>query len=277
MNHSRITKNGLSRREMLKLSAGGLLALGLWPGALRAAELGNSDEFTFIVVNDLHYLDDRCGVWFERFVKQMNATEPKAACCLIAGDISEHGTAKELGAAKDALGALKCTGYCVIGNHDYAGPADRKAYEDLFPGRLNYHFENGGWQFVALDSSEGQKSSKSQIQPDTLKWLDEAIPKLDKKRPTVVFTHFPLGPSTPMRPTNADAVLERFREHNLQAVFNGHFHGFTERKVGGTTLTTNRCCSFSRQNHDGTKEKGYFVCRAAQGRITRTFVEVKPA
>jgi hypothetical protein len=63
---------------------------------------------------------------------------------------------------------------------------------------------------------------------------------------------------------------------NLVAVFNGHFHGFTQHELGRTVLTTNRCCAISRGNHDGTNEKGYFLCAASQGRITREFVEVKP-
>jgi hypothetical protein len=40
-------------------------------------------------------------------------------------------------------------------------------------------------------------------------------------------------------------------------------------------LTTNRCCAISRDNHDGTKEKGYFLCTASAGSIQREFVEVK--
>jgi hypothetical protein len=46
--------------------------------------------------------------------------------------------------------------------------------------------------------------------------------------------------------------------------------------VRNTVFTTNKCCSISRGNHDGTKEKGYFLCRAKEGRIEREFVEVKP-
>jgi len=84
-----------------------------------------------------------------------------------------------------------------------------------------------------------------------------------------------LGPLVTNRATNADAVLERFKDHNLQAVFNGHFHASTERKVGDITLTTNRCCSFSRSNHDGSREKDYFLCQAKDGKITRQFVEFK--
>jgi hypothetical protein len=110
-----------------------------------------------------------------------------------------------------------------------------------------------------------------------LRWLDDTLPKLDHGTPTIVFTHFPLGALVPMRPLNADTVLERFTEFNLVAVFDGHFHGFTERKSGRTVLTTNKCCAISRANHDGTKEKGYFLCTADEGRIRREFIEVKPA
>jgi hypothetical protein len=165
--------------------------------------------------------------------------------------------------------------YPVIGNHDYLTQTDRAAYMELFPDRLNYHFSNQGWQFVGLDTSEGLKYEKTAVLPQTLQWLDDNLPKLDKTKPTVILTHFPLGENVTYRPSNADAVLDRFREHNLQAVFNGHFHGFTERKSGSAVITTNRCCALKRDNHDRTKDKGYFVCAASEGRITRTFVEYK--
>src|SRR5262249_17117918 len=106
---------------------------------------------------------------------------------------------------------------------------------------------------------------------------DATLSRLDKHKPTVVFTHLPLGPWVIYRLTNADDVLARFKEFNLQAVFNGHFHALTERQVGPTVLTTNPCCSFSRENHSGPKEKGYFLCHARDGKVERTFVQVKPA
>ena len=120
------------------------------------------------------------------------------------------------------------------------------------------------------------KYEKTSIQPATLQWLDDYLPRLNPRRPTVVFTHFPLGDGVNYRPQNADELLDRFRDFNLQAVFCGHYHGFTERTSGQAILTTNRCCSLKRGNHDGTKPKGYFACEAAEGKLTRTFVEYKP-
>ena len=49
------------------------------------------------------------------------------------------------------------------------------------------------------------------------------------------------------------------------------------RTLGSAALTTDKCCAISRENHDGTPEKGYFICQAKAGRISRTFVEVTPA
>ena len=265
-----------SRREIMRLSAGSLLAMGLWPGALRAEGAGGSGEFTFIAVNDLHFQSDKCPAWFERVVRQMKATDPAPAFCLVIGDWAEHGTAKEIGAVKEIFATLGIPVFGTIGNHDYTAEDERTAYEKLFPNALNYSFEHDGWQFVALDSTEGHIATAT-IQPATFQWVEEHVGALDKTKPLAIFTHFPLGVLTPSRPKNADDLLARFKDHNLQAVFNGHFHGFTERTFAHATVTTNRCCAISRDNHDGSKEKGYFLCTAKDGKITRTFVEVPAA
>jgi hypothetical protein len=153
--------------------------------------------------------------------------------------------------------------------------ADRRAYETLFPRQINYWFEHRGWQFVGLDTSQGLRYEKTVIQDPTFWWIDSHRSKLDPRKPTVIFTHFPMGATVQYRPSNADALLERFKPINLQAVFCGHFHGFTERRVGDVVLTTDRCCALKRGNHDGTKEKGYFLCTAKDGKIAREFVQVK--
>jgi 3',5'-cyclic AMP phosphodiesterase CpdA len=266
----------LTRRELLRQSAGGLLLAGLWPGALNANGSGE-ESFSFLAVNDIHYLDKGCGDWLRGVFKQMQAHKEKPAFCLLAGDLTEQGTKGQLAAMRDLIKEFELPTYVVIGNHDYETDEDRKAYEEFFPERLNYQFTEMGWQFVGLNTTQGRRARDTTVSADTLTWLDDHLPKLDKKKPLIVFTHFPLGPWTIGRPRNADKVLDRFREHNLQAVFCGHWHGFTERQTRGVSVTTNRCCSFRRTNHDGTKEKGYFLCQAKDGKISRTQVEVPQA
>jgi hypothetical protein len=46
--------------------------------------------------------------------------------------------------------------------------------------------------------------------------------------------------------------------------------------VSGVAITTDKCCSLRRPNHDSSKEKGYFLCAAREGKIERRFVEVNP-
>ena len=258
---------------MLRLSAGGLISLGLLPGALCAKEAG---EFSFLVGNDLHYRDDRCAPWLEAVAHAMKSHH--ADFCVINGDISEDGTAEQLASVREIFSSLGVPVFVTIGNHDYLAEDSRVAFEKIFPSSINYHFEHKGWQFVALDSTQGQRVFYTRVQEPTLRWLDDTLPSLDRRKPTVVLTHFPLGPRVLCRPLNAPAVLERFRDYNLRAVFNGHWHGYSEREISSTTLTTNRCCSWWRKNNDGSPNKGFFLCRAnATGDVTHTSCVMKVA
>lgn len=266
----------MTRREALgKIGAAGLLALGLWPGARRAeGATPPDDSFTFIQVNDTHHMSDDCSVWLERVVRQMAAEKP--AFCLHVGDVSDRGAERDLTEVKRVLGGLGVPVYVLIGNHDYTAERDRSAYERIFPDRLNYVFEHRGWQFVCVDSTQGTDYHDTTIADSTLHWVDERLPKIDRTRPLALCTHFPLGDGVKYRPKNADALLERFLDFNLQAVFNGHYHAYTERTFHAATITTDKCCALKRENHDGTKEKGFFVCTAKNGRMNRRFVEVSP-
>jgi 3',5'-cyclic AMP phosphodiesterase CpdA len=275
---SPMATTSLTRREWLRLSAGAgtLLSLGLWPGRLRGADAPATDNFTFIAVNDLHALEPACRPWFDETVRQMKTSAPNAAFCLLGGDLSDGGTPEQLTLIRESFVALGIPCHAVVGNHDHRSPTDRSAYEQIFPGQINYAFNRHGWQVIGLDSSEGQKSQATRISPTTFLWLDDHIPKLDPARPTILFTHFPLGPGVFARPRNADDLLQRFYGVNLQAVFCGHFHGFTERPFRNALVTTDRCCSRVRSNHDGTPEKGWFVCEALGGELRRHFVEFRP-
>jgi len=209
----------LTRRQWLRLSAGALLSLGVWPGRLHGADASAHDDFTFIAVNDLHALEDACRPWFEEVVRQMKASAPTAEFCLLGGDLAENGTPAQLTLIKDAFSALGIPFHSVVGNHDYLSATNRSAYERIFPEQINYSFIHCGWQIIGLDSSEGNKANETRISDTTLGWLDQNIPKLEPRRPTILFTHFPLGESVWARPLNADDLLQRCYGLNLQAVF----------------------------------------------------------
>jgi len=264
----------ISRREALaRLSASALLALGLWPRRqAQGASAAPGRPFRFLAVNDLHHDTPACEDWFAALVRQMR-THERIDFVLLLGDLSDKGRLDSLTAIRRHFDTLGRPCYAQIGNHDYLTPSDRRAYEQTFPGRLNYWFRHRGWQFIGIDSTQGQEYRNTTIQPATLAWLDATLPKLEPRLPTVLFTHFPLGPGVPMTPLNAEDVLQCLLPFNLQAVLSGHYHAYSFRPFGMADVLTNRCCSLIRDNHDQSKEKGYWLCSADGGQLSRQFVQ----
>jgi predicted phosphodiesterase len=267
----------LTRREALgRLGAGALLALGMWPGSLSLkAGTGEAGAFRFVVLNDTHLMTPQCGPWLEQVVRKLRAERPDF--CLLNGDMTEEGSRRDLAVVRDIFRGLGAPVYTVIGNHDHGADDDAEAYNSLFPRRLNYWFEHRGWQFVGLDTTDGRRWEKTLIQPGTFHWLAGKLGRIEARKPTVLFTHFPLGEAVSYRPANTDELLERFRHFNLKAILSGHWHGFTLRWQESVFALTNRCCALKRGNHDRSPAKGYLVCEARDGCLTYRFVECRPA
>jgi hypothetical protein len=263
----------LSRRQALRrLGAGSLLAFGLWPGSLSLkAKTGEAGAFRFLVANDLHCMSPECGVWLELVADQMK-TEG-ADFCLLCGDLTEYGEPAHLATVRDVFRGLGIPVHAVPGNHDWIARDSRRTYDAIYTGQLNYGFEHRGWQFVGLDTTEGQQYEKTSIQRPTFQWLDQQLGRLDPMKPTVVFTHFPVGEAVRYRPQNADALLQRFGSFNLKAIFSGHWHGYTLRAQSPGWAVTGNCCALRRDNHDRSPAKGYLVGEARDGVLTWRFVE----
>src|SRR5579871_5544220 len=134
-------RNSLTRREMLGQSVGMLLAAGLWPGSVCAEGEGSAHEFHFVAVNDLHYLNERCGQWLEQVFRQMKNHPEGIDFCLVSGDLTEHGKPEQMTAVRDLLKGMGKPIHVVIGNHDHLSPDDRKAFDECFPKCSNYRSE----------------------------------------------------------------------------------------------------------------------------------------
>lgn len=267
------TSGDYTRREALgKLAA--LLAAGLWPGAVRAdAAGGGGGEFTFVAANDFHHLEPACDPWFARLFRQIAAHEG-VEFCLGLGDLAHTGRPESIAAVNRLAEAAGLRFHPTPGNHDNDLEESTAVYEGVLPGRRNYRFELQDWQFVVIDSTEGNKWKDVRVGAETLAWLDAELPGIDPLVPVVLCTHFPLAAATPLCAANAEDVLARFTGHNLRLVLGGHHHGRTEVKRGEFSLVTNACCGRVTKNHDGTTAKGYWVCRTkADGTVRREFVE----
>jgi len=265
MRHDR----AISRRAFLEWAGSvGVAAALPWQARLDAQQ-----SFRFLVVNDLHHGSSECDAFFASLVKQMGSHGP-VDFCLIVGDLADTGTPESFVAVRDVFKPLGAPIYTVPGNHDCDVEKNTRLYNEAFPDRLNYTFTHKEWQFIALDSTDGNKSQETRISEVTLGWMDRTLPTLDRRRPTIVFTHFPLAPDVRLASTNAADVLTRLDGLNLRGEFNGHYHARIERRRREVPLLTNACCSRVRDNHDGSLEEGYLLCTAsADGRLSWAFVE----
>lgn len=259
---------------------GALLAAGAWPGA-RAAEVAGPkpgiQPLRFVAANDFHHENEACDPWMEKLFRQIATTE-NAAFCLGLGDLANSGKRTSLEAILRHSAQAGMPFFPTPGNHDLdQSPADG-FYEQVFPGRRNYRIQKSGWEFLIIDTTEGNKYRDTTIARATLDWLDDTLPKIDPLAPLILATHFPLATEASYCPHNADAVLARFIGHNLRGVFGGHYHARTTSIRGAIALRTNACVARIRGNHDKSKEKGYLVVDGgADGTITTTFVEFKGA
>jgi hypothetical protein len=270
----------LARRDFLARSGALALAAGLWPGRLLAGDAakGEAGDFDFIAVNDVHFIDPKlCPPWFETAFDAMKASAPKAEFVLLSGDLTMNAGAKEFAGMREALERLKLPVHLTLGNHDVTKERDRSLFEEYFPKKVNYALEHRGWQVFCLNSVESRAADKTSIPEETLQWLDDNVKKFEPGKPTILSTHYPLGRGVVRRPSKSDELLKRFEKFNLQSIFNGHWHGYTQTLLGDATVTTDRCCSRIRMNHDGSPLKGWFVCQARAGKITRRFVTVPAA
>ncbi len=273
------SRRSFIRTLSLSLAAGGVLR------AQAAAAASNSDPFSastvksfrFLVVNDLHHATPECTAFLEALVARMRAHAP-IDFCLIVGDLADQGSRESLLAVRDAFASLRAPIHPVPGNHDCDIGEDTGIYASVFPDKLNYTFTHGGWQFVGLDTTDGNKWRDTRIGRDAEAFLDTVVPALDPGAPTVLFTHFPMAEDARMASLSAGEILARFDGLNLRHVFSGHYHARTERARGSALLTTNTCCSRVRGPHDGTTDEGYLLCAAhADGALEREFVAFAPA
>lgn len=267
-----MTGTRFDRRQFLKRSGLALLGAGIVAGS-GSTQVPADADFSFIVMNDTHYKDEKCAAYFEGafgWMKENLAFD----FALIAGDLTTAAAPEELRAMKELTQLLGKPTLSVMGNHDC--PQSQENWISVFgPDSVNFRFDHQGWSVLGLDSCNGAKSSDVSVPPATVDWLRAALADIPQERPLIAFTHFPFGEGVTYRLVNADAVLGLFTGHNLKHIFSGHFHGLTERKMGDIGLTTNRCLSVSRGNHDGSQEKGLFHCSARGEQLSYEFVEFR--
>jgi predicted phosphodiesterase len=146
---------------------------------------------------------------------------------------------------KNVLGTLFFKTYVVMGNHDRTGGNKADAlWQKFFNLPTNgptgysefaYSFDFKNTHFVVLDSEKPKERIVNDIQRT---WLEQDL-NANIKENTFVFIHDPaypvsskIGESLDDKPKERDALWNILAAHNVSAVFNGHEHIASRRKIG---------------------------------------------
>lgn len=275
-----------SRREFL--GTAGLLALAssaqaewkllkkLKPNLskLKPKFIGAPGTISFAAINDIHALDAKSVSLLNHAIKEIKA-DKNLEFVAVLGDISSDGRLEEFRLAKQCLDKLEKPWYAIPGNHDLTpNVADPYANYKRLMGETQWTETAAGWRFIGLDTSVAGEVEGT-VSPERIEWLQNILKHTGKDQPIALFTHHPLNPNTKSRLTNADEVLGLFSGHHLRLVASGHFHGNQTEEKDGTLFITTACCASSRENHDGTKEKGYLRVDIKKDAVEHNFVVVK--
>jgi hypothetical protein len=230
-------------------------APGVGPGNT-SIPVSDPDHFSFAVLGDtqmFNQLDSEGG-----FKKAVNLIEKKVVnkevdFVMTVGDLiqkcSSQENCQDYNNWKDIAKPLLPITYEVMGNHDReAGSVSDTAWQNFFnlptSGPLKdkesvYSFDYGNSHFIVLNS---EKPEGSKIDKDQLAWLKNDLNN-NKKGNVFVFYHEPafpvsykIGESLDHYKEHRDAFWSIIDQYNITAVFNGHEHIYSRKKIDSSVF-----------------------------------------
>lgn len=169
-------------------------------------------EIVFAQITDLHlglpYPVAEEGAHFAAALAEVAKARPRPDFVVATGDLVNSGAELDQWQAyQEGLATFRLPCFHNLGNHDYNGAFAAGAV-DQFMSRLappHYAWDWGGWHFISIDSCSDTYGQSA--------WLAADL-KLNKKKPTIVFQHYP-----PNR-----ALLAQLEKYPVKAIFTGHWH-----------------------------------------------------
>lgn len=210
----------------------------------------NKAKFSFAILGDTQSFEAGRNGNYQRAASSIQKLNPNLV--LAVGDLvsSCDGGEKcqaKLADWKNILGALFPKTYAAQGNHDRTGKEKADAvWQKVFSNfpsngpagfsRLVYSFDFENSHFVVLASDKPKEHIINAVQRD---WLEKDLSN-NKRENVFVFFHEPAYPtnskiseSLDVNAGDRDALWNILARHNVAAVFSGHEHIQSRRKVNG--------------------------------------------
>lgn len=148
----------------------------------RIEALPRKDSLKFVLIGDTQRFYDE----IEDFVQHMNGrTDIEFA--VLAGDVSDFGTAEEMKWVHERLSKLRMPYVSIIGNHDMLGNG-RNAFRQMY-GPEDFTFTTNGTKFICLNTNSQEVGYNGSI--PNMNFLSHATSDLDKYENAFVVSHMP--------------------------------------------------------------------------------------
>lgn len=222
-------------------------------------------DFTFVFLTDIHLRPDSIATRaFDQVVEKVN--EINSDFILSGGD-QVYDVMRGNKAKSDTLfrfydeqsKRFNKPVYNTVGNHElfaiYDVSPEDSTHADYKDGMFKryfgdpyYAFQHKGWQFIVLNDLDVENYKYiGNVDPKQLAWLSDVLDRTPKDMPIILTVHIPLvsaftdiyppangyptGPSV----RNRNEVLNKFKDHNLKFVLQGHLHWFEDLNIEGKT------------------------------------------
>lgn len=214
------------------------------------APAANENNFSFVILGDTQRFDaGNPNGNLQRVVKSVVKKNP--ALVVVMGDLVGSGDnytdyTRRFGEWKGTMAPLLSKTYAAMGNHDNVDEKGEKAWQEAFdfptngPGGYSetvYSFDFKNSHFVFLNSDHEKEHL---VNSNQRAWLEQDLAR-NKKENIFVIVHEPAypvsdkgGEGLDVDPAERNALWQILEKHKVTAVFSGHEHIVSRRKIGNT-------------------------------------------
>ncbi len=186
----------------------------------KAAAGVNEDKVVFAYMADLHIAVDAPSVaGAEKCVADINSRDD-IQFVIIAGDVTEFGTDREIAEARKIFDALEKPYYILAGNHDAKwSESGCNTFLKVF-GYEHFAFEAGGIRFIGCNSGPNMRMAPALLPRESMLWLESLVEEADPEQPVIFINHYPMDDSM----LNYFQVIDLLKKTNVQLIMCGHGH-----------------------------------------------------